>query len=209
MFDQRREDMACEMKKLADKIDLPFSRNILKEYLQVNLESVNLDTIFNIWYGSSDPESIEDMFYEIFRIRFDRFLMEVKEKLEEEDRRRERNKEIQQNSDIITLEDINKVFPDSIDRSQMTEEREKAFVEALFYMCEQEGFAKEFRSDGGDFKEYDGKSFQVLGRTEIYDPDQPTEHSADLECLPMWTIRFEDGKEIDCYPEEIVPSLMS
>ena len=46
-----------------------------------------------------------------------------------------------------------------------------------------------------------GRSFEVIGRT--------TEKDADLECLPMWKIRFDDGFEMDAYPDEIIPSEMA
>jgi hypothetical protein len=53
---------------------------------------------------------------------------------------------------------------------------------------------------GGDFEEYYNKPFKVI--------DRLTEKECDLECLPMWKIKFEDGEIIHAYPDEIVPSEM-
>lgn len=87
----------------------------------------------------------------------------------------------------------------------MPEEREKAFVGDCYRLYEKEGFNKKFWSNGGDFKQYHGKAFSVIGRTPIYDGNN---RGADLECLPMWQIRFEDGTEISAYPDEVIPSEM-
>lgn len=104
----------------------------------------------------------------------------------------------------MTWEDINKKYPES--RCDMSEERERKFVEDCFACYEQEGFANVFWSQGSDYSEYIGKKFAVLGRV----PEWDIQHrdGADLECLPMWKIRFEDGTEIDAYPDEIIVSEM-
>lgn len=91
-------------------------------------------------------------------------------------------------------------------RDEMTEDRERAFVEDCFACYEEEGFAKKFWSQGGDYKEYVGKPFTVVGRVPEYDSQH--KDGADLECLPMWRIRFKDGQEIDAYPDEIIPNEM-
>lgn len=90
-------------------------------------------------------------------------------------------------------------------RDEMTEEQEKAFVEDLFTAYENEGFAPVFWSQDSYYMRYAGKPFKVLGRTPLYDGGRA---GADLECLPMWEIRFEDGTEISAYPDEIIPSEM-
>ena len=43
--------------------------------------------------------------------------------------------------------------------------------------------------------------FTVLGRVKEITEDK--ENGADLECLPMWHIQFENGDKIAAYPEEI------
>lgn len=104
----------------------------------------------------------------------------------------------------LTWEDMRKKYPEY--RDEMTEDRERAFVEDCFACYEGEGFAKKFWSQDDSLKEYVGKPFTVVGRVPEYD-DQHTD-GVDLECLPMWKIHFEDGKEIDAYPDEIIPSKM-
>lgn len=80
-------------------------------------------------------------------------------------------------------------------RDDLSEEQEKAFVNDCYDTYEHIGFADSFKSPYEEFKPYNGKSFTVLGRVD--------ESITDLECLPMWKIRFDDGKEIMSYPEEI------
>lgn len=46
----------------------------------------------------------------------------------------------------------------------------------------------------------------MIGRVPVYDELHP--NGGDLECLPMWIIQFEDGFELEAYPEEIVPREM-
>jgi hypothetical protein len=85
-------------------------------------------------------------------------------------------------------------------RDEMTKEQERKFVEECFSNYENEGFAKVFWSQGGDFEEYHNKPFKVTRRL--------TEDDADLDCLPMWEIEFEDGTNIHAYPDEIIPREM-
>ena len=99
----------------------------------------------------------------------------------------------------MTWEEMSIKYPE--DRHEMTEDREREFVNNCFELYEKEGFSRKFWSMGGDYKKYHGSSFEVIGRT--------TEKDADLECLPMWKIRFDDGFEMDAYPDEIIPSEMA
>ena len=55
-------------------------------------------------------------------------------------------------------------------------------------------------------KEYIGMSFYVRRRTPAHNAENS--EGADLECLPMWDIEFENGTGISAYPEEIIPSVM-
>ena len=100
----------------------------------------------------------------------------------------------------MTWDDMNKKYPEY--RNEMTVDRERNFVEDCFTCYEKEGFAKRFWSQGGDYKEYIGKPFEVIGRVQECNDEH--KDGADLECLPMWKIRFEDGKEIAVYPDEII-----
>ena len=94
----------------------------------------------------------------------------------------------------MTWDEMRVKYPEYKD--EMTEERMREFVKDCFDTYEQtEKVADTFWELGGDFPDYVGKPFQIIGRV--------TEEDADLECLPMWKIRFEDGKEMEAYPEEI------
>lgn len=97
-------------------------------------------------------------------------------------------------------------YPSDLYRDEMTEDQEKEFVGDCFECYEGEGFAKRFWSIGDDYAERCGKPFRVIGRVPVYDELHP--NGGDLECLPMWIIQFEDGFELEAYPEEIVPREM-
>lgn len=99
---------------------------------------------------------------------------------------------------MLTKEELNKKYP--MYRDEMTQEQEREYIDDLFDFYEGEGFAKVFWSMGGDFEEYYNKPFKVI--------DRLTEKKCDLECLPMWKIKFEDGEIIHAYPDEIIPSVM-
>ena len=49
-------------------------------------------------------------------------------------------------------------------------------------------------------RKYVGMKFTVLGRVKDIAEDKD---GADLECLPMWNIQFENGDMMAAYPEEI------
>lgn len=106
----------------------------------------------------------------------------------------------------MTWDELKVKYKDAPYREDMTEEQEKEFVADCFNCYEQEGFSKVFWCQGGDYPEYVGKPFTVVGRTPIY--DGATQLAADLESLPMWNIRFKDGYEMSAYPEEIIPREM-
>ena len=92
-------------------------------------------------------------------------------------------------------------------RDEMTEEQEREYVEDLFVAYEQENnFSKVFWSQGGDYPQYIGKPFTLAGRVPVY--ENASKKGVDLECLPMWYIRFEDGFQMEAYPDEIVLSVM-
>ena len=98
----------------------------------------------------------------------------------------------------MTWKELNEKYP--MDREEMTVEQEKDFVDHCFDLYENQGFAKVFWSISNDFKEYHNKAFKVINRL--------TEKECDLCCLPMWKIKFEDGKRINAYLDEIIPSEM-
>lgn len=100
--------------------------------------------------------------------------------------------------------DIRTLFPEFDDgtftREEMTEEREREWVDFCFEAYESDGFKETFGTPYTGEKKYVGMKFEVLNRVNEY-PNDPD--GADLECLPMWNIRLEDGTEMAAYPEEI------
>ena len=83
----------------------------------------------------------------------------------------------------------------------MTIEQERKRVEMLFDKYESAGFAKTFGTPYEGERKYVGMEFKVIGR--VKDIAEDKENGADLECLPMWHIRFDNGEEMAAYPEEI------
>lgn len=98
-----------------------------------------------------------------------------------------------------TWKDVDVLFPEwknaDMSREKMTEEREREWVDFCFDAYENGGFAETFRTPYEGEAEHVGEKFSVIGRV--------SENDADMECLPMWTILLESGKEIDAFPEEI------
>ena len=82
-----------------------------------------------------------------------------------------------------------------LSRDQMTEDEERAWVDHLFDEYEKAGFSEVFHTPYEQYKERIGQKYQVIGRC--------TEQDCDLECLPMWKIRFEDGVETCAHEVEI------
>ena len=62
------------------------------------------------------------------------------------------------------------------------------------------GFVDTFGTPYTGEKKYVGMKFTVLSRVKELTVDKD---GADLECLPMWNIQFENGDKIAAYPEEI------
>ena len=83
-------------------------------------------------------------------------------------------------------------------RDDMTRDEEVSYVKYLFELYEEIGFAEVFRSNGGDFSEYDGTEFTVLSRVEDNIPEN----------LPKWNLHFGGGKTLSAYPDEIIPTVM-
>jgi len=94
-------------------------------------------------------------------------------------------------------------------RDDMTREEEVVFVNHWFDLYEASGFAEEFHSPYGTEPGLHGLPFKVLGRIKAHADGVAKEDEADLECLPMWKIEFEDGYTMAAYPEEIVESEIS
>lgn len=86
-------------------------------------------------------------------------------------------------------------YDDGISRTDMNVVTERQFVLDCFETYEHIGFAETFESPYPDYRHLTGLPFAVIRRT--------TEVEIDLDCLPMWRIRFENGEECDAFPEEI------
>lgn len=86
-----------------------------------------------------------------------------------------------------------------VDIDCLDEDKLREFKEDCFNLYEQTGFLELFDSPyddiGGGLHEHNGMRFEVIRRA--------TEEECDLEAMPLWFIRFENGDEAYCYPEEI------
>ena len=97
---------------------------------------------------------------------------------------------------------VEQLIAENICRTEMTYEEEVVFVNYWYDKYEEEGFCKTFLSPYMQYKKYNGQSFEVLKRVPI-GIDGNDNLGFDLECLPVWNIRFADGFETFAYPEEI------
>ena len=96
---------------------------------------------------------------------------------------------------VYSWEDMAIKYPE--DRHMMTEEKHIEFVNDCYKLYEKDGFAKKFWTPYSCYMDKRGLPFEVVKRC--------TADEADLECLPAWIIKFEDGEEAMAYPEEIIP----
>lgn len=69
------------------------------------------------------------------------------------------------------------------------------FKEDCFELYERTGFLELFDSPYDDHGEHNGMRFEVIRRATVKE--------CDLEAMPIWFIKFENGDEAYCYPEEI------
>ena len=103
-----------------------------------------------------------------------------------------------------TFEELHKhygIYENGITRDELDYETEKAFVNDCFDTYEHIGFAETFGTPYTGENHLVGKKFVVVSRVKEITEDY--HNGADLECLPMWNIRFEDGFEMSAYPDEI------
>ena len=95
------------------------------------------------------------------------------------------------------FEELNAAYPNLNTEEGLSLEEMHMYVQDSFDLYEKLGFKDEFDTPYEDYQKYNGKSFEVVRRMSYADDD------IDLECLPKWVIRFEDGVEIEAWPEEI------
>lgn len=69
-------------------------------------------------------------------------------------------------------------------------------VARKFRHAEEVGFRDTFTTPYTQHKDKEGQPFKVLRRCTL--------EECDLECLPMWWIRFPDGTETCAFSEEII-----
>ena len=101
-----------------------------------------------------------------------------------------------------TWTDAEKLFPElkapnGLNRSNMTYEREKEWVDFCFEAYENDGFSETYEGPYDQYEQYKGMKFTVDGRVS----DENGE--VDLEVLPLWHITLENGEKITAFPEEI------
>lgn len=88
-----------------------------------------------------------------------------------------------------------------VDIDGLDEDKLREFKEDCFNLYEQTGFLEIFSSPYDDIgnglqtDEHNGMRFEVIRRA--------TEKECDLEAMPLWLVKFENGDEAYCYPEEI------
>lgn len=102
-----------------------------------------------------------------------------------------------------TFEELHKAYGfvnNCRDRDDLCVDEERSFVRDCFDTYEHIGFADTFGTPYTGERKYIGMKFVVLGRVKELAEDQ---NGADLECLPMWNIQFENGDTMAAFPEEI------
>lgn len=78
---------------------------------------------------------------------------------------------------------------------EMSDEELIEFKNDCYSLYEDSGFIELFDSPYDDEHEHNGMKFDVIRRAVIGE--------VDLEAMPIWFIKFENGDEAFVYPEEI------
>jgi hypothetical protein len=82
-----------------------------------------------------------------------------------------------------------------VDIDLLPDEIFEQFKNDCFEMYEETGFIEKFNSPYDVEREHNGMKFDVLRRA--------TTDEVDMESMPVWKIKFENGDIAYCYPEEI------
>ena len=107
----------------------------------------------------------------------------------------ENNEIMNTNMEDIKMRTIKELLDSNVSREEMTVEEERAFVNYWFDLYEETGFLDKFHQVYNETEKFNGKPFEVLSRCK--------EGEWDLECLPAWNIKFNNGDTLEAYPEEI------
>ena len=83
----------------------------------------------------------------------------------------------------------------NINIDDLTDEQFVEFKNDCFDMYEESGFAEVFNSPYDDEGEHNGMTFEVVRRA--------TADECDIEAMPIWLVKFENGDTAYCYSEEI------
>ena len=83
----------------------------------------------------------------------------------------------------------------NIDVDSLSDNEFVQFKNDCFSMYEQSGFIDKFDSPYDYEGEHNGMGFVVLRRA--------TTEECDIEAMPLWFVKFENGDTAYCYPEEI------
>lgn len=82
------------------------------------------------------------------------------------------------------------------DRENLSPAELEEFLCDSYEMYENQGYAPLFHTPYTENESRIGQPFKVIRRATLED--------CDLDAMPMWQIRFEDGTETFAYPEEII-----
>jgi hypothetical protein len=83
----------------------------------------------------------------------------------------------------------------NVNTDELTDLQLIAFKQDCFEMYEQGGFLDTYQSPYDELEERIGQKFEVVRRATI--------DNIEIESLPIWLVKFEDGELAYCYPEEI------
>lgn len=95
------------------------------------------------------------------------------------------------------FKELNAAYPNLNTEEGLSFDDMLMYVQDCFDLYEGIGFKNKYESPYEDYQKYNEKPFEVVRRMSYVDDN------IDLECLPKWIIRFDDGVEIEAWPEEI------
>lgn len=96
----------------------------------------------------------------------------------------------------MTYQDIIDKWGEFCDRNELSFEEELDYIWD-WYQAGETLPTKPFEANFSDYKKYDGQNFTIVG------PVTYAENDVDIECLPMWEIKFDAGDTIWATCDEI------